>query len=91
MAEERRGGQNPAFGFAEKNVVPKMYNGSGVIIPKKEGSPPPKKVEPEPVPKKKVQAVTKAPVATGHRPSTDTNTRPVKKIEKSPKKEEKMI
>jgi hypothetical protein len=43
LAEERRGGINPEFGFAEKNVVPKTYNGTGQIIPKKEVSPPQKK------------------------------------------------
>ena len=34
-AEERRGGANPDFGFAEKNVIPKTYNGSGIVIPNK--------------------------------------------------------
>jgi hypothetical protein len=34
LAEERRGGNNPDFGFAEKNVVPKTYNATGQIIPK---------------------------------------------------------
>ena len=42
QARERRGEVNPNFGFAEKNVVPKTYNGTGVIIPKKDVSPPKK-------------------------------------------------
>ncbi len=52
LAEERRGGLNPDFGFADKNVVPKTYNATGQIIPKKEPSPPKKTVAVEPVPKK---------------------------------------
>ncbi len=31
--EERRGKVQIDFGFAEKNVVPKTYNGTGVVIP----------------------------------------------------------
>ena len=52
LAEERRGGMNPDFGFADKNVVPKTYNATGQIIPKKEPSPPKKTVAVEPAPKK---------------------------------------
>lgn len=60
LAEERRGGNNPNFGFAEKNVVPKTYNATGQIIPKKEPSPPKKTlaVEPPPPPKKVSTAST---------------------------------
>lgn len=43
---------NPDFGFADKNVVPKTYNATGQIIPKKEPSPPKKTVAVEPAPKK---------------------------------------
>jgi len=35
LAEERRGGANIDTGFAEKNVVPKTYNATGQIVPKK--------------------------------------------------------
>ena len=52
LAEERRGGLNPDFGFADKNVVPKTYNGTGQIIPKKEPSPPKKTIPVDPAPKK---------------------------------------
>ena len=52
LAEERRGSMNPDFGFADKNVVPKTYNATGQIIPKKEPSPPKKTVAVEPAPKK---------------------------------------
>lgn len=74
LAEERRGGNNPDFGFAQKNVVPKTYNGTGQIIPKKEPSPPKKTVtvEPTPPPPKKVTtAVTTnipKPSREGERP-----------------------
>ena len=34
LAEERRGGAICDFSFAEKNVVPKVYNGSGVVVRK---------------------------------------------------------
>jgi hypothetical protein len=60
LAEERRGGNNPDFGFADKNVVPKTYNGTGQIIPKKEPSPPKKTVEPIPPPPKKVTTASSA-------------------------------
>ncbi|CAM6004301.1 unnamed protein product [Sphagnum balticum] len=33
-AEERRGGVKTDFSFAEKIVVPKVYNAAGQIIPK---------------------------------------------------------
>ena len=45
LAEERRGGAAVDFGFAEKNVVPKTYNGVGQVIPKSNLSPPKKKKE----------------------------------------------
>ena len=79
LAEERRGGLNPDFGFAEKNVVPKTYNGTGQIIPKKEPSPPKKKetVATEPQPKK---VITSTPTAT--KPSRDID---------RPKKTEKLV
>ncbi len=32
MADERRGNVKHDFGFAEKNVVPKTYNGTGQIL-----------------------------------------------------------
>ena len=34
MAQERRGSTVVDFGFAEKNIIPKTYNGSGQVIPK---------------------------------------------------------
>ena len=34
-AEERRGSAETDFSFAIKNVVPKMYNGSGLMVPNK--------------------------------------------------------
>ena len=36
LADERRNGAVIDFSFAEKNVVPKTYNGSGVIYGKKD-------------------------------------------------------
>jgi hypothetical protein len=59
-----------------------MYNGSGVIIPKKEVSPPPKKVEAETAPKKKVPVSTasRPSVTATQRQSAETASRPVKKI-----------
>ncbi len=57
LAEERRGGNNPDFGFADKNVVPKTYNATGQIIPKKEPSPK-KTVVADPAPKKVTTAST---------------------------------
>ena len=66
LAEERRGGYTPSFGFADKNVVPKTYNSNGVIIPKKEPSPPKKKeIQIETIPKKPV-----APKMISPRPTT---------------------
>ena len=35
-ADERRGGVQVDFSFADKNVVPKSYNGSGQVIPNSE-------------------------------------------------------
>lgn len=32
MAEERRGSAPVDFSFADKNVVPKTYNGSGQVV-----------------------------------------------------------
>ncbi len=75
LAEERRGGLNPDFGFAEKVVVPKTYNGTGVIIPKKEGAPIEKKeTVPELPPPKKV------PVSSIPRVAQQPEVRP-KKVE----------
>lgn len=42
-AEERRGSAPIDFAFAEKNVVPKSYNGTGQVIPKTDTYEPPKK------------------------------------------------
>jgi hypothetical protein len=72
MAEERRGGVNPSFGFAEKNVVPKTYNGSGAVIPKKE-SPPKIHKAPEPPAPPAKKVTTHVPtnrVDTGSRQGT---------------------
>ena len=55
--------------------MPKTYNASGLVIPKKES--PPKKVEAEPQPVKK-----KPPVSSVPRPSTESGSRASKKIEK---------
>lgn len=63
LAEERRGGANPDFGFAQKNVVPKTFSGAGQIIPGKKEPSPKKPVAVEPVKK-----VTTA--ATIPRPAT---------------------
>ena len=54
-----------------------MYNGSGVIIPKKESSPKKKDVQ-EPAPPKKSTPVS----TTGHRPTSGATSRPNKKVEK---------
>ena len=62
LAEERRGGLNPDFGFADKNVVPKTYNGTGQIIPKKEPSPPKKTIPVEPAPPKKVTTASSSTI-----------------------------
>lgn len=35
-ADERRGGVQVDFSFADKNVIPKTYNGSGLVIPNSE-------------------------------------------------------
>lgn len=43
MADQRRGSVPVDFSFADKNVVPKSYNGSGQIIPKNSQPDPPKK------------------------------------------------
>jgi hypothetical protein len=33
LADERRGNVVPDFSFADKNVVPKTYNGGGIVLP----------------------------------------------------------
>lgn len=78
LAEERRGGVQTDFSFAEKSVTPKTYNGTGQIIAKKDLSPPKKKeVAVEPV--KKTVTTTYAP------PKSKDIDRP-KKIEPSKQK-----
>ena len=43
LADERRGSVQVDFSFADKNVVPKSYNGSGQVIPKSDKPDPPKR------------------------------------------------
>lgn len=96
LAEERRGGINPSFGFAEKNVVPKMYNASGVVVPKKES--PPKATKTNDPPPKVIKANDPPPKKTtthlpSHRPSTESGSRAARKPERkeearSPKQQE---
>lgn len=43
LPRKKRGSVPVDFSFAEKNVVPKSYNGSGQVIPKSEKPEPVKK------------------------------------------------